>query len=91
MHKAYCLCNLVLRNRDALIPAVRELADQGLVPSPLALPFMLVRVSPPLPVASWAACCLLLALAGLPRLGQGRLSLYVGCIALLLCHKLLEL
>ncbi|PSC75281.1 transcription factor DPB [Micractinium conductrix] len=44
LHKANCLCNLVLRNHDAPAPAIEAMQDAGLpVPNPLMLPFMLVR------------------------------------------------
>lgn len=46
MHKAYCLSNLVLRNREAPEPLLKELANMGLpVQTALKLPFMLVQVS----------------------------------------------
>lgn len=42
--KAYCLSNLILRNRDAPFAAMEQLRTAGLVPpSCLPLPFLLVR------------------------------------------------
>jgi hypothetical protein len=45
VHKAYCLSNLVLRNREAPLPLLLEMQEAGMaVPNPLALPFMLIKV-----------------------------------------------
>ena len=45
MHKARCLSNLVLRNREVPEPMIAELAERGCAaPNPLKLPFMLIRV-----------------------------------------------
>ena len=52
VHKAYCLSNLVLRNREAPLPLLLEMQGAGMaVPNPLALPFMLIKV------CSAAAAC----------------------------------
>lgn len=42
--KAFCLCNLALRNRAVPLPVLRALRDRGLVGlNPLPPPFLLVR------------------------------------------------
>lgn len=54
IHKAYSLCNLVLRNREAPEPLVQELLAAGsAAPHPLSLPFMLIKAS----AGGGLACC----------------------------------
>ena len=45
--KAYCLSNLILRNKDAPLPVLLAAQQQGLAaPTPLPLPFMMIHAPP---------------------------------------------